>query len=181
MTLPPHEALIPVLLRHALTLIGIPHCGPSENVARWMTFTFKGYPGELAHEKFGLRLRIGGELTEEQPGDLLTEIRTKLMSTVKIVEGLLAETASDTLNAGNVTVINQHLQLRRAHDHLRERASNPDVVEDVHESGTSEDGTWSTFLLGKNVMACLPRPRCRHLGLREFAGARPGPGLATST
>jgi hypothetical protein len=153
-SLSPLEAPIPVLLRHALALIGIPHSGPGEKVAWWVTFTYKGYACELAHQKFGLRLRISGDLAEEQAGDLLTEMQMKLVSAVKTVEGLLAATASDTLNAGNVTVVNQHRQLRRAYDYFRERAINPDVVEDVSETGTSEGGgTWSTFLLGKNVMA----------------------------
>lgn len=152
-TLLPGEAPIPVLLRHALALIGIPHSGPGEKVAWWVTFTYKGYPCELAHQKFGLRLRVGGDLTEKQASDLLAEMRKKLVSAVKTVEGLLAETASDTLNAGNVMVVNQHRQLRRAYDYFRERAINPDVIEDVMERGTSESGNWSTFLLGKNVMA----------------------------
>ena len=152
-TLMPQEAPIPVLLRHALTLIGIPHYGPGEKVAWWVAFTYKGYPCELAHQKFGLRLRMGGDLTEDQAGDLLTELRKKLGSAVKIVEGLLAETASDTLNAGHVTVVNQHQQLRLAYDYFRGRATNPDVVDDVSESGTNEFGSWSSFLLGKNVMA----------------------------
>lgn len=153
-SLSPLEAPIPVLLRHALALIGIRHSGPGEKVAWWVTFTYKGCACELAHQKFGLRLRVSGDLVEEQAGDLLTEMRKKLVSAVKTVEGLLAATASDTLNAGNVTVVNQHRQLRRAYDYFRERAINPDVVADVSESGTSEGGgTWSTFLLGKNVMA----------------------------
>lgn len=153
-TLSPHEAPIPVLLRHALALIGIRHNGPGEKVAWWVTFTYKGFPCELAHQKFGLRLRIGGDLTEEQADGLLTEMRRKLVSAVRTVEAVLAERASETLNAGNVTVVNQHRQLRRAYDYFRERATNPDVVEDVYESGTSEDGSsWSSLLLGKNVMA----------------------------
>ncbi|MGA9360626.1 MAG: hypothetical protein WBW75_22310 [Mycobacterium sp.] len=65
-TLLPQEAPIPVLLRYALTLIGIRHHGPGEKVAWWVAFTYKGYPCELAHQKFGLRLRIGGDLTEDQ-------------------------------------------------------------------------------------------------------------------
>lgn len=153
-TLRPLEAPLPVLLRHALALIGIPHRGPGEKVAWWVTFTYKGYPCELAHQKFGLRLRVGGDLTEEQADELLTEMRKKLGWAVRTVEDLLAETASGTLNAGNVTVVNQHRQLRRAYDYFRERAANPDVVDDVSESGTTESGgSWSTFLLGKNVMA----------------------------
>jgi hypothetical protein len=152
-TLLPQEAPIPVLLRHALTLIGIGHYGPGEKVAWWVTFTYKGYPCELAHQKFGLRLRIGGDLTEDQAADLLTEIRKKLGSAVKIVEGLLAETASDTLNAGRVTVVNQHHNLSQAYHYYRGRATNPAVIDDVSESGTSESGSWSSFLLGENVMA----------------------------
>ncbi|MCK0111753.1 hypothetical protein MWU75_06340 [Ornithinimicrobium sp. F0845] len=153
-TLSPQEAPIPVLLRHALALIGIRHNGPGEKVAWWVTFTYKGFPCELAHQKFGLRLRIGGDLTEEQADDLLTEMRKKLVSAVRTVEAVLADKASETLNAGNVTVVNQHRQLRRAYEYFRERATNPAVVEDVHERGTSEGGgSWSSFLLGKNVMA----------------------------
>lgn len=151
--LPPREAPIPVLLRHALTLIGIPHSGPGEKVAWWVTFTYKGYPCELAHQKSGLSLRVGSGLSEGQADVLLAEMRKKLASAVKAVEGLLAETANDTLNAGNVTVVNQHLHLRRAYEYFRERAANPDVVEDVVESGAGEFSTWSSFLLGKNVMA----------------------------
>lgn len=147
------EAPIPVLVRHALNLIGIRHGGPEEKVAWWMTFTYKGYPCELSHQKFGLRLRISGDLAEDQAGDLLNEMRKKLGSAVKTVEGLLAETASDTLNAGNVTVVNQHRQLRHAYNYFRQRATNPDVVDDVLESGTSAFGSWSTLVLGKNVMA----------------------------
>lgn len=154
MTLLPHVAPLPALLRHALTLVGIRHSGPGEKVAWWVSFTYKRYPCELAHEKFGLRLRIAGDLTEEEADDLLTEMRKKLVSAVRTVEALLAETASDTVNAGDVTVLNQHQQLRRAYDYFRERATNPDVVEDVHETGTFDGGgTWSSFLPGKKVMA----------------------------
>ena len=153
-TLSPDEAPIPVLLRHALTLIGIPHYGPGEKVEWWTTFTYRGYPCELAHQKFGVRLRIGGNFTEGEAYALLAEIRKKLGSAVRTVEGLLAQSAGDTLNAGNVTVVNQHRKLRHAYDYFRGRAANPDVVEDVHESGTFDGGgSWSTFLSGREVMA----------------------------
>lgn len=148
-SLSPQEAPVPVLLRHALTLIGIRHRGPGEKVAWWVTFTYKGHLAELAHEKFGLRLRVGGDLTEEKAYSLLDEMRKKLVSAVRTVEALLAETASDTLNAGNVTVVNQHLALRRAYDYFRERATGPDVIEDV----TEEFGSWTRITVGANVMA----------------------------
>lgn len=96
------------MLRHALTLIGIRTNGPGEKVSWWLTFAYKGYPCELAHQKFGLQLRIGGDLDEERAGELLNEMRKKLVSVVKTVEGLLTETASDTLDSGDVTVVNQH-------------------------------------------------------------------------
>lgn len=148
-----HDAPVPVLLRLALQLIGLPHNGPHEKVAWWVTFTYKGFPCELSHQKFGVRLRVGGEHTEEEADALLEEVRRKLLSAVGTVEGLLSETASETLNSGNVTVVNQHVQLRRAYDYFRERATHPVPVEDVSESGTSETGTWWTVLLGRNVMA----------------------------
>lgn len=152
-TLTLQEAPIPVLLRHALSLVGLHHNGPGEKVAWWVTFTYRGYPCELAHQKFGLRLRIGGDLAEKQADQLIAEMRKKLVSAVKVVEDLLARASADILNAGNVTVINQHDQLRRAYSYFRERAISPDVVEDYSESGTSESGSWSTFQLGRNVMA----------------------------
>jgi hypothetical protein len=63
-TLTADEAPVPVLLRHALTLIGCSHGGPGEKVAWWVPFSYKGHACELAHEKFGLRIRIWGDLTE---------------------------------------------------------------------------------------------------------------------
>ena len=153
-TLSRDEAPVPVLLRYALTLIGISHYGPSEKVEWWTTFTYKGYPCELAHQKFGVRLRIGGTAAEEEASTLLAEVRKKLRSAVRSVEKLLAETAGDTLNAGKVTVKNQNRGLRHAYNYFRERATNPDFVEDVHESGTfAGGGSWSSFRSGKEVMA----------------------------
>ncbi|WP_267287502.1 hypothetical protein, partial [Mycolicibacterium porcinum] len=86
--IPRDEAPIPVLLRYALTLVGIPHFGPGEKVEWWTTFTYRNYPCELAHQKFGVRLRIGGNLTEERALALLSEMRRKLSSAVKAVEKL---------------------------------------------------------------------------------------------
>lgn len=152
-TLHPREAPIPVLLRHALALIGVTHSGPGEKVAWSTTFTYKGYPCELAHQKFGLRLRVGGDLTQEQADCLLAEVEKKLISAVNTVERLLAETANDILNGGNVTVVNQHRQLRGAYNYFRERTTNPAVVEDVSESAGGEGFTGTMFTSGRNVMA----------------------------
>lgn len=154
LTFSPQEAPVPVLLRHALALIGIDYHGPGEKVAWWVDFTYKGYPAELAHQKFGLRLRIGGDVSEEVGRSLLGEMQKKLLSAVRTVEELLTETANDTLNAGEVTVVNQHHALRGAYDYFRGRATDPDVIEDVVVKGKSGDGsTWTSITLGANVMA----------------------------
>lgn len=152
-TVPLEEAPIPVLLRHALNLIGVDHTGPAEKVAWWAMFAYKGYACSLAHQKFGLRLRIRGNLTDAQANSLLSEMQEKLVSAVATVEGLLIARTRDTLNAGDVTVVNQEQQLRRAYSYFRERATDPDVVADVSDSGKSDFGTWTSFILGKNVMA----------------------------
>ena len=153
-TLSLQDAPIPVLLRHALNLIGMkPTPAPGKKWPGGCRSSTRATCGELAHQKFGLRLRIRGNLSEEQADDLLTEIAKKLLSAVTTVEALLVETSRDTLNAGDVTVVNQHRQLRRAYDYFRERATNPEVVEDVSESGKSAHGSWSTFRAGKDVMA----------------------------
>lgn len=150
----PDEVPLPVLLRHALALIGIPHQGPFEKVEWWVWFQYEGYPCSLAHQKFGLRLRISGDLTEEEAGVVLRRIKKKLITALPTVEALLAERAGDTLNSGNVTVVNQHWRLRRSYNYFRQRATNPDFVEDVHEHREGSDIVISTshYVSGKSVM-----------------------------
>lgn len=146
------DAPLPVLLRYALKLIGLDYEGPWEKVAWLVDFTYKGLDCTLAHQKFGLRLwaRIDG--TEEDAARVLAQITKKLTSAVRAVETLLAEGAPDTLNAGNVTIANQHYRLRRAYDYFRRRTTNPDLVEDIHETFSNEAGAGSTFTHGASVM-----------------------------
>lgn len=151
-TFMPHEAPVPVLLRYALTLIGLKHSGPGEKVAWWVTFTYKGHDCELAHQKFGLRLWMACD-TEEEAKVLLGEMKRKLISAVRVVEKVLAANAPQILNKGNVTVANQHYRLRRAYNYFRERALNPDLVEDKTEYSTHEWGSSSLFTHGAGVMA----------------------------
>ena len=67
---------------------GYATAGPERRSHGGVTFTYKDLSLRTRlDEKFGLRLRIGGDLTEDQAGDLLTELRKKLGSAVKIVRG----------------------------------------------------------------------------------------------
>ncbi|WP_130841906.1 hypothetical protein [Corynebacterium neomassiliense] len=150
----PHEAPLPVLLRHALDLIGIPHHGPWEKVAWWVEFQYQGHSCSLSYEKFGLRLRVRGDLTKERADRILLEIRKKLNTAGRTVEKLLSKKAHNAINSGNVTVANQYRRLRRAYDYFRQRAVNPDFVEDIHEQmeGDGIVKSWSHHVCGKSVM-----------------------------
>lgn len=149
------EAPLPVLLRHALALIGIQHGGPAEKVAWWVWFTYKGHDCELVYQKFGLRLRVSIDSDEGQANAMLREIVRKLTSAVHTVERVLAEGASAQLEAGNVTVMSQQRRLRYAYEYFRERSMNPTKVEDAAE--VPKDGLWTSSLLGESAMALHAR------------------------
>jgi hypothetical protein len=152
-TLSPKSAPVPVLLRYALELVGLRANGRGEKVAWWVNFSYKERHFELAHEKFGVRLRVeAGDDDEDAAGVVLKEVERKLGSAVRIVEPLLADQASDGLRRGDVTVVNQSYQLRHAYNYFRARALNPALIEDKSEVVAGEWGTGYTFTSGRNIM-----------------------------
>lgn len=150
-TISSSDAPIPILMCYALELIGLVREGPDEKVAWWVCFTYKGADCALAHQKFGLRLTIA-HTDEAAARVILNEMVRKLVAAVRIVERALAAAAPTILNAGNATVVNQHRRLRRAYDYHRERALNPDQVEDEQTEFKTEWGTGWSFKSGKQVM-----------------------------
>jgi hypothetical protein len=66
---PANDAPVPRLLKYALELIGLQARGPGENVEWWVNFTYRGHPCNLAHQKFGVRLRASRRrsITAELP------------------------------------------------------------------------------------------------------------------
>ena len=148
LTLSPDDAPVPVLLRYALTLIGLKARGPGEKVAWWINFTYRGEWCELAHQKFGLRLYLRSERPEEEARKTQLQIVKQLRSSVHTAERLILDAAPGLLNQGHVTVVNQNVTLRRAYDYFRQRAVNPIVIEDKHEEIEAEPdslvlGGWS--------------------------------------
>lgn len=129
-TLGPNDAPVPSLLRYALTLTGLQAHGPDEKVAWWIGFAYRGERCLLAHQKFGLRLYLTTERSEEEAAATQGQIVKQLRSAVRSVERLILDAAPQLLGSGHATVINQHTSLRRAYDYFRERAVNPAVVED---------------------------------------------------
>jgi hypothetical protein len=129
-TLGPSDAPVPSLLRYALTLTGLQAHGPDEKVAWWIGFAYRGERCLLAHQKFGLRLYLTTERSEEEAAATQGQIVKQLRSAVRSVERLILDAAPQLLGSGHATVINQHTSLRRAYDYFRERAVNPAVVED---------------------------------------------------
>ncbi len=145
LTLSSDDAPVPVLLRYALTLIGLEARGPGEKVAWWVNFTYRGEWCELAHQKFGLRLYLRTERPEEEARKTQLQIVKQLRSSVHTAERLILEAAPGLLSQGHATVINQHFSLRRAYDYFRQRAVEPILVEDKHEEIEAEPGS---LLLG---------------------------------
>jgi hypothetical protein len=155
LTLSPYDAPVPVLLKYALTLIGMKAYGPSEKVAWWVNFTYRGEWCELAHQKFGLRLYLRTEAPEEEARATVAQIAKQLRSSIRPVEKLILDAAPELLGKGNATVVNQHRSLRRAYEYFRERAVEPVVIEDemtVHEPSDGMISSVTTFTSGKIQM-----------------------------
>lgn len=152
-----HDFPVPRLLIYALRLAGFETGGPGEKVEWWATFTYKGVAASLAHEKFGLRLYLPADLTEDTNNKLLTEIQTQLRSASRIVEKVLLAAAPEMLGHGHATVVNQHFALDRAYVYFRSRALNPILIDDEYkEYGVNElpsgIAASSTFQSGKLMM-----------------------------
>ncbi|UKA73557.1 hypothetical protein [Arthrobacter sp. FW306-06-A] len=152
LTVSPTDAPVPVLLRYALTLIGLTPGGPDEKVAWWVGFTYKGEPCTLAHEKFGVRLYLRTDRPEVEARQSLSQVIKKLQGTSKTVERLILDAAPDILGIGDATVLNQHYSLRRAYDYFRVRAESPDHIEDEMKTGESPTGKWTSFKSGEMEM-----------------------------
>lgn len=153
MTVSPDDAPVPDLYKYALGLIGCPAYGPGEKVAWWVNFTYRDERCSLALQKFGLRLYLRTERTEDEALDTQKHIVKQLRSSMRTIERLIVDAAPDLLGKGSATVRNQHASLRRAYEYFRERAEQPFHIEDEHETGESPlGGTWSTFRSGKLQM-----------------------------
>ncbi|WP_066303496.1 hypothetical protein [Arthrobacter luteolus] len=140
-----------------MRLAGFQIGGPREKVEWWALFAYKGVGASLAHEKFGLRLYIPADLTEDEDKKLLTEIQTQLRAATRVVEKDLLAAAPQMLGDGRAIVVNQHLSLDRAYSYFRSRALDPVVVEDTsieYGEGELPEGlarAW-TFQSGKIEM-----------------------------
>lgn len=157
LTLSPSDFPVPTLLRYALTLIGLDAGGPGEKVAWWVNFTYRGERCELAHQKFGLRLRLRTEApAEDDARKTLAQIVKKLRSSMRTVEKLILDAAPELLGQGRATVVNQQQGLRRAYEYFRERAIDPAFIADeraVHK--LDEDSPFASsisFTSGKIQM-----------------------------
>jgi hypothetical protein len=155
-TIWPNDAPLPRLYWYALRLIGADGGGPGEKVVWWVDFTYRGEWCELAHQKFGLRLFLYTEASEEEAQKTMQEIVKKLRSSMRTVEKVILDIAPELLGKGNATVVNQHRSLLRAYEYFRERATNPVMIEDetiYHEpvEGSLISGG-ITFKSGKTQM-----------------------------
>lgn len=150
---PAKDAPVPRLLKYALQLVGLQARGPGEKVEWWVHFTYRGHPCNIAHQKFGVRLRTRADLPEKTAEELQREIVKKLNSAARIVEKLVLDAAPTILGHGDALVINQHYPLLRAYNYFRDRALNPALIEDEkivhHDDGKSLSYTFSS---GKDKM-----------------------------
>lgn len=154
-TIPWSDCPHPEVLKLGLSLIDLEVCGPGEKVAWWVPFAYDGHRFELAHQKFGLRLRLmNNGLAPERVEKLLQTVRKKLIASMRIVEKGIDRASKTMLDAGDATVINQHSRLQKTYEYFRERATNPAHVDDVTTSGEfgGPGGFYSTFVSGRAVM-----------------------------
>ncbi|UTT39994.1 hypothetical protein NMP99_01395 [Glutamicibacter mishrai] len=156
-TLSFHDFPVPRLLAYSLRISGFKTGGPGEKVEWWARFTYKGIGASLAHEKFGLRLYLPADLTENARIELLTEIQTQLRSAVRAVEKVLLARAPEMLGQGHATVVNQHFSLERAYAYFRSRALDPALIDDEYKVYGADElpkglASASTFQDGKVLM-----------------------------
>lgn len=131
-TLDHDDIPVPELARYSLALIGLDVVGAGEKIAWSVCFDYRGVRCVLAHQKFGLRLYVQGELSDSDALKTRDEVVNKLKSARRTVEKLVTTAAPELVGHGNVSLVNQHSSLRRAYDYFRERALDPAVVEDKH-------------------------------------------------
>ncbi|MFJ1767865.1 hypothetical protein ACIOD2_46615 [Amycolatopsis sp. NPDC088138] len=144
---------VPVLLKYALKLVGLPAHGPGEKVAWWIDFLYQDERCELAHQKFGVRLMLATEAPIDEAHRKMERIVKQLRSSLRVVEKLIVDAAPEILSAGNATVVNQHSALRQAYEYFRERASEPIFIEDETTVTEYEGrGTGVTFFSGARRM-----------------------------
>lgn len=151
-----YDAPVPSLYKYALSLIGCPTHGPGEKVLWWVEFTYRGEWCELALQKFGLRIYLRTDRPEEEARATQAQIAKQLRSSMRTVENVVKAAAPDLLKRGQATVKNQHTSLLRAYQYFRERAENPEHIEDEQTEldpvpGTPHMGGWS-FKSGKIQM-----------------------------
>jgi hypothetical protein len=146
------DAPVPALMRFALELVGLRAFGPAEKVAWWVDFTYQGQLCQLAHQKFGLRLRLWTDLPRPEADRLLKKASKQLRSSTRIVEKLIVAAAPELLGGGDATVVNQHWRLWRAYVYFRERAEKPTFIVDRHEEHQGRFGKVSTFTDGQALM-----------------------------
>lgn len=133
---------IPSVMRLACSLAGLEISGPGEKVAWWTTFSFEGARYELAHQKFGLRLRIDTTNIDLAESDShLNRAATRLVSATRLVEKEIGRSTKDFIDRGDATVANQHRRLADVYTYFRDRATDPVVIEDLNER---QDGAWGT-------------------------------------
>jgi len=134
-------------------MIGLRLSGPGEKVAWWTTFVHDGAMYELAHQKFGLRLRLASDDLEPAEIESRLQATTKrLISATRVVEKEVGKLSQMLVDEGDATVVNQHRRLHEVYEYFRERAVNPAVVEDLDEEHQSEFFTSWLFRSGKAVM-----------------------------
>lgn len=155
--IPFHRCPLPVLVRHAFTLIGIPYHTYIKKGSWIVPFSYKTYCCWIIHDRFRVKLGISGVLDEAVAKALVSEIERKLIAAVKIVEGLLKQNADAIVKAGSVTILNQYYQLRDAYDYFRDRARHPEIAENYNENTENPIAKAVSDLMRQGRMAQIAR------------------------
>lgn len=118
---------VPSLIRYGLLLIGLRDLGQREKTAFIIPFGFRGRSCAVSLEKFGMRLYVSHHDQDEADRRVAIkahqEIIDKLRAAVWVIESkILKPFSKEQVGAGNVTIVNQHLKLRRSYEYFREGA-----------------------------------------------------------
>lgn len=121
---PASKLPVAVIAREVMIVFGAEDRGGGDKVAWRYGFTVDGVPCMLASTKWGLRLHVDAAVGDGDAADQLARrVLDKLAAAQRVVsKSVLAPQLASQVQAGNVTVANQHAMLRSSYEYFREGA-----------------------------------------------------------
>jgi hypothetical protein len=173
---PPEKLPTAVLAHEVMVVFGAVYLGRELKLDWHCGFTVDGVPCVLASTKWGLRLYLDAVVGDGDAAEQFAQrVLDKLAAAQRVVnKSVLQPQLAAEIQAGNVTVTNQHAMLRDGYEYFRNGAKGayagdgrlpPDnFLVDLIAGAGSQEGWWNTLamvqayfsLLEHVLIGCLP-------------------------